>query len=831
MFARFRQFAGESGRCALLSLVTASAGLAAISVSTPLRADPLPFNFTIRTNQERAIGNVYGYSTLAFLAGKPIKRDLGAGMLFGDFRLHVENSGGVGFNVGGGYRWIDFDARLGEWHRNRILGLHAGFDGREYHCRDSMICDKENFYWVNFGFESLGDEWDFRVNGYLGVGRSHREFMLEAIRFTGNNLLVAPFYAEAMWGVDGEIGRRLKRLNLAIKRRINLDPKIYAAIGGYHFAGYNGDNATGIRFRIQANVQENIAVGLRASYDSRFGGLVLGQISFSIGTSPRSTRSAPDGGPSKAIRRLTEFRERQEMIVVGEGLSKRERLLTDDTGTPVPFVHVNNTASAGGDGTFERPYDQLVLVNGTGSAPGDTIVVHGGDGTTTNYDQGVVLQNNQSLIGGQLLGMFTFGGQVVWSKIDLGRPTLTNATAGNVVTVASGNLIQGLDIVDAVGDATTTPDGDPATGHGIFGSGIDGLVVRDVVVSNNASNGIKLYDSQGTIVFDRITCTGNGAGPPVLGANTRDCIGIHRSTTGELNVLLQDSILIDSVGDGLEIDNINPGNADPMTITVVRTHFENLTESAITVGNSNFTASAATITIQGNHFKNIGYSAFEYISFGPRLDLTIHNNIIDGTGTNLDGGGILRRPAISITTNDVISNTSIVGNQISNSEGPAIFYLYSTSVELGPGHFELDIRDNLIQDNGGGYDADGRAGIVIMGFSASDDQVATVNARVENNVFLGNRDIGIGIYTLNASDDGMGGISTFGNTVLCLRLNGNNSDNAMVASQGGNWEEPQIFGSTVLLGGGTFMMETPTGNNVAPTTVGTVTEVAAGTCS
>ncbi len=791
-------------------------GLAAFIASvfpTPVSAEPLPFNFTIRTNQEREIGNVYGYSTLAFLLGKPLKRDHSAGMVFADVRLHVENSGGIGFNVGGGYRWIDFDGRLGAWHRNRILGLHGGFDGREYHCRNGMICDVDHFYWINLGFESLGSEWDFRINGYLGAGDRQREYMLEAIRFTGNNLIVAPFYAEAMWGVDGEFGRKLTRVNAFIKRRINLDPKIYAAIGGYHFASRHGKDATGVRFRLQANLHSNVTVGLRASYDSRFGGLILGQVAFAIGIPPRSTRLGPDDGPSTAIRRLTEFRQRQELVVVGEGLSNRERILTDASGNPVPFVHVNNTTGAGGDGTFERPYDLLASVNGAGSNPGDTIVVHGGDGTTTGYDQGVTLKNDQSLIGGQLLGMFTFGGQVVWSKIDLGRPTLTNVNVGNVVTLANRNLVQGLDIVNAVSDGTTSGP-QFVNGHGIFGSSVQDVRIVDVRVTGNDSNGILLSGSSGSILIDGVTCARNGA--QMGGLNIADCIDVTSALSGDLNVTIQNSRVFDNFGDGIEVTSVT---LDGTTVATIRDNvvFNNSEAGIIAV--NGLDANAFRAVISGNE---VYQNAWQGLAAGTFAGARSTNVMISGNIVRANGFapwaadmGISQSTGIDVGPNSASFYALIENNLVEGNAG--------NGIRVSSGTFNADasatviIRGNTVVGNGFVYAGDDRAHGILAFATASGGFTATYSVWLDGNTISGNAGLAY-----------LGTVLGLGNpagTSGCQRLTGNTVGGGYVVSQTGglNIGIGPFPGSPLA----TQLLE-PSTNAVVP--LGTITAVPTGTC-
>src|SRR6185369_14245421 len=394
------------------------AGISAAMAISPALAQQswIPYHTMLRTNQGDDIGRNRGYTTVGLLTGLPLGQDVSGGLPYIDLRGHVENNGRIAYNLGGGYRWVDWSGD------QRIWGIRASYDSRDYQCKNGMICDHTRFNWLSGGLETLGRNWDLRANGYFNLGKREKLGPLESVGFEGNNLLIAPFYAEAMWGVDGEAG-----LSMNIFRADAKDT--YLAFGGFHFDSRNGRDSTGARIRFEVAPTDYLSFGVRGSIDTKFDTSIMARATLHFGSPPKAP-GRTDSNSKNTLNRLIEFPERQELVVADEGLSKRKRILTDGNGQAVPFVHVDNTAPTGGNGTYESRYDQLTDLNGGGSHAGDIIILYRGDGTTHFYDQGVQLKNNQYLIGQGSFGLFNFAGTPVWFHLPGGRPTVTNVNPG-----------------------------------------------------------------------------------------------------------------------------------------------------------------------------------------------------------------------------------------------------------------------------------------------------------------------------------------------------------------------------------------------------------------
>ena len=80
---------------------------------------------------------------------------------FFDGQVTLNDVNGPGYNLGLGFRWLDYVPFM--WEPDRITGVSVWADGTH--------TEAGNFFpQVGVSYESLGDIWDVRVNGYLPVG-------------------------------------------------------------------------------------------------------------------------------------------------------------------------------------------------------------------------------------------------------------------------------------------------------------------------------------------------------------------------------------------------------------------------------------------------------------------------------------------------------------------------------------------------------------------------------------------------------------------------------------------------------------------------------------
>ncbi len=81
---------------------------------------------------------------------------------FLDGQVTMNESDGVGFNVGLGYRWMSYPFYSADSGRMEGVSLWA----------DGTHTDAGNFFpQVGISYESLGEMWDVRANGYIPLGQ------------------------------------------------------------------------------------------------------------------------------------------------------------------------------------------------------------------------------------------------------------------------------------------------------------------------------------------------------------------------------------------------------------------------------------------------------------------------------------------------------------------------------------------------------------------------------------------------------------------------------------------------------------------------------------
>jgi len=123
---------------------------------------------------------------------------------------------------------------------------------------------RHNFWVGNIGAELLGYDWDFRVNGYIPVGKKY---------WLSNS--IGGIYEEVGTGVDFEVGRILP-----IPKTQGL--KLF--VGGFRYSMKNTiGNITGIEMRVVYPLTSYATLEFRDSYDVTRYNIAMGGIRFTLG--------------------------------------------------------------------------------------------------------------------------------------------------------------------------------------------------------------------------------------------------------------------------------------------------------------------------------------------------------------------------------------------------------------------------------------------------------------------------------------------------------------------------------------------------------------------
>ncbi|MEW4490503.1 hypothetical protein AB1L42_20625 [Thalassoglobus sp. JC818] len=546
----------------------------------------------------------------------------------------------VGGTAGIGHRWMimDYSQAVG---LNGFLAWDQSANGYSYD-----------------GF-SLGGEWmtDYvqaTINGYVpwndrinNVGDP--VVMTQQPVFTGPNLAF-----RAMQGVE----EQLKGMDAEIGTAIPHAEWLSAYVGVYHFDAAEENDFTGASGRVQADFN-NAVFSLTVSDDDRFGTTVNfnaelrlngGQLSFM----PRYRTL--DTQMHDRVRRRTR-------IPTLEYASERGRVLAINPADDLPyeFIHVDNTAGGGGDGTFENPFNELDLASNMPNA--DIILAYRGNTSPTNLlnaNDGLILEDNQIVLGQGhefFLETANFPGVFVQLPGFSGNgnnPFIGGNAGADLITLANNNTILGLN---------TVTDG----GSAIVGSDITNVVIDEInrdfdILGGDITgtgNGIMLSNVSGVA---SITNVGFGIDDPT-GMNGTRGISISNTDTADLDVLIANDptefpdLAITGASLGIELASDN-STIDALIVDInadgngtgLRTTVTNAGDMNVAIDNSSFND-----TTSGNGIEVVGSMAGSVV-----LTAT------DTTADNSSNAGL------AVLVDDAAADVLVVGGSFNDAGTDAV---------------------------------------------------------------------------------------------------------------------------------------------------------------
>lgn len=798
-----------------------------LQVGEAVRADDVPFNSKFEVNAGgKAFEGTDGYLTLGGLAGLPLGRDYEDGMAFVDLEGHQLLEGDHAYNASLGYRWAD-------WSSGTVWGVNAGLSGRSK--------DGDWYRWCTMGIERLAPDFDLRANGYLLCGEGQQDVRCEAVGFEGNSLLVANRADLGLQGFDLSIGADDSSL---LGEPLFEGSDLYGKLEFYYFRGAFDGDAIGGRAQLDWQVAENVALNGWVSYDTLFetSGLVGVTVSFGAPAQRQERHDELATGE-----RLVSFIERRNLVPIHENAFDAGSIapVTDASGDPLPFWHVDNTAPAGGDGTFEHPFDHLAEAGAEAgiTGPGDVIIFHAGDGTTTNQTDGITLQDGQFLIGGGLDRTLTFAGcDCDFSELlDGGRPVMTD-TDGDALRLANRNYAAGFDIRDAAG-------------HGVGGGGIADLTMVDVGIFDSFGSGISIDGGSGTFRFEALRVAGNDgqiAGPDddggggfnllnmtgtiaiedtlcanngVIGGDESvyDCVEVRSAATGDLALAIRNSQVLDNWGNGIETHLSGSGDFD---VAIEDTLLQDNSESAIAMqtdvgATGDFAARVSRATINGNGWSGIELA--HLIGGGSFAVLVEDSSITDNTVR--DNGDPLRQAGIGLTSRGGLSELTVRGSTIS-SQAAAGIDVEATPQQEGGTLVRVLVQDNVITGNGFGRTDDYSGGVILWASSTDADLMGgalmdgtgRIEATLTGNLLQGNRLNGLFAVPVR----GYVGFPETPPATLCVNIGGNSGGDRLYLDNGTDftYSFPPDFEQIV---GGDFARDPAGGGNANPVvTSGTI---------
>ena len=388
-----------------------------------------PMRIAMRHIEGKGVGYNLGYSTLEgfFAFNNPMR---GEWVPFLDLRGHIFDNGKPAVNGGLGLRYLS---------SSRVWGINAYYDYRN--------TVHQHYNQVSAGLESLGQIWDFRVNGYLPVGEKISPFFKTTFHDFQNHFMILSRRREiALAGANAEVGAHVNNIK---------DVPLYFVGGAYYLNG-QGKQTWGAEFRLAIDFLDHIRMEGNVSYDRLFKVIGQGQLSLMFPFGGRKEiRQKEKTRCSQALalsERAVQPVDRNEIIPVDKK-RKKTPAINPATGQPFFFLFVDNTSSSAG--TFSSPYSTLLAAQ-LGSSPNDIIYVFPGDGTTNGMDAGITLKDNQKFLGaGMPHTLMTTQGAITIPAFADSMPKMTNFD-GNALSLANSNEVAGFNIFNIGGQLDVT---------------------------------------------------------------------------------------------------------------------------------------------------------------------------------------------------------------------------------------------------------------------------------------------------------------------------------------------------------------------------------------
>ncbi|MDR3623627.1 MAG: right-handed parallel beta-helix repeat-containing protein [Chlamydiales bacterium] len=746
------------------------------------------YRTSIRHIESGGIGYDDGYTTLeAFLVADPSGSEITP---FFDIRGHLFDNKECAANIGAGLRTL--------W-RSRVYGVNVYYDYRN--------AKAFGLNQMGVGFETLGEIFDFRINGYLPFGSKISDpYDLAFETFFDHFALISEKYQSAMRGANAEFGFHLGTYE-------SFD--FYTAAGPYYFTGNIASSTFGGKVRIASTFQDILTLEISNSYDRTFHNNFQGQISltFSFGKKKKPSCKFANGLNSRMIQPVS----RQEIIVIDK-TKKTSIAINPLTGLPYIFVFVDNTSSS--KGTYESPYPTLVEAQNN-SSPYDVIYVFPGDGTTTGMNSGISLQAYQKFWGSGISHpLQTTVGTITIPAYSSSSPIITNTnvdTDGNAVDLATNNVVSGFTITSALNDA-------------IYGTDLQSLEVSSCTIENtntfpieasfSGDASISITDNQFLDNTNGILLTLNGTSSVVCSNNTFKSQTSVSSVPLEISVdsnsfsaYIENNIFNENTTGSIRFNIDNVVNADinllNNTITNNGTGSQDVLGSSVVVI-SNGTSDNCSITLKDNMFSsNVSNSLYMYTSGEiTTLAVTVSDNTMSDNGgsgivlatpthmltllatnntiTGCHNNGIAVISSASTTTGTItinnntitdIGNTSngiainqdfsnldltISNNEILRCEGTGVVSYAPTGIDT----WNLQISDNIITDCEN-LSSNAASGLDI-------EQFQNFEGSVTNNTFSGNAGTAVVVG------------STLSAPVACLTLTDNNNSSDYLLSNPGD---------------------------------------------
>lgn len=659
----------------------------------------------VRHREHEGVGYKTGYTTLGGFITPNTLREF---QPFLDLRAHIMNDGKWASNTGFGFRHAPMESFA--W------GVNAFFDYRQAKHLPSRQ--------AGVGIEFLSNILDFRMNGYFPFGDKTYLSRAKFDRFEGFNVYAKEKVKVSQTSMYAEVGGFIPGPFKVVD--------LYAAVGPYYlftrsytrFQGFQEKTpaAWGGKLRLAAKAWDGIDFGMDVTYDHIFKWNVQGYITLSYPFGPANTRKEGKRWKrmykSEKCQQVGDFRQmmtqpvqRNEIIPVMEKHLVFALRNPEDTALVLECIFVNNLAPAGGDGSFENPFNTLQEAEAA-SVPFDCIYVYGdGPNYTVDGPNGFLLQEGQRITGSAIPFDICDCG-IIFPPQTVNAPVVAQDEGGPpIFTLADQTTIQGFELVRSTENGIVSAPGSnnfTIQYNTISDMTDSAILIQNLTAGTHIIQNNTLSNNQNGIEYDTVTNAnvlisnntfdengdramtiidfGNGTlnidGNQINNNNATVGIEIAKLTvgfaTGTVTINVSDNTFTDPAGSSsgaLIISRDDGGNSGLTTINVEGNDFTNFGRVVLIDSYSD----SQTLLVNNNTFVrndgNAQVTLFHTLFDGSDMTIDYINNTVTATGL---GGGLFNDFVIpaghTASTMDtrVQCNTFTAGLPVRWANNPAI---------------------------------------------------------------------------------------------------------------------------------------------------------------
>jgi hypothetical protein len=581
---------------------------------------------------DRGLGYNGGYMTLGGFI--PYAEDDLGGFWAADLRGHLSEYGGFFSNVGAVRKQFLGGTLLG-------VGVYWDYDGDQNQYPTGGLPGTEQFGQFGHSYNQVGvsGEWltdygNLRSNGYIPVGSTAYTVGNPGNPFFQNYIMCQNGLDAALTGADLEVGAYVPGLS---------DWAGMISVGGYALGNSRYDWSSGplagqdvvpwfggVYTRLDMTFLENWDFSIQYNNDSYFDSTGFIRLTYRMGGSRR--RNVPDQVEQPMWRNEHIVRAHQTPVIVQNPQAGN---------ADWNVIHVNNAAAAGGNGTFEAPFQTLAEADAAAVNPWDIVYVNQGLSTTSSSGLygGTFSFNamNQSLVGsgGNFViasqpncgvnGLYTIAARSAANPVlsnpagssveipGMGGATVANLTINGSQTgiLASGNLTSpssapvgttARPTAASVAGATTVTNvtiaGDGTTNlqRGVFLNGASGdIAFTEVAVGNMNNTGFRVDGGSANVNFSGSltsnVATNGGIPSPIIDINNTTGGTINLASGGAPSGSTVPNQILDVGGEGIVIE----ANASATSINIGNATLVNSVSTAIAVVDDNSTTRIETV--------------------------------------------------------------------------------------------------------------------------------------------------------------------------------------------------------------------------------------------